>query len=134
MQVMAGFPDRKIASRFGLHQQILGCLQSNPYIAAESPAEVGGLSNHNTESVHALHASRWIRSSAVTPACDFHSPAFGSWKRTFADLALALLAWAALSGHRQNAFASFSTLDRLQFERRRKLTVLSNCCHRSSSK
>jgi hypothetical protein len=39
-----------------------------------------------------------------------------------------------LASHRQNAFASLNALDRLQFERRRKLTVLSSCCHRSSSK
>jgi hypothetical protein len=39
-----------------------------------------------------------------------------------------------LAGYGQNAFALFGTLDHLQFERRRKLTVLSSCRHGSSSK
>jgi hypothetical protein len=37
-----------------------------------------------------------------------------------------------LAGHRQNAFASFGALDRLQFERRRKRSDRHFVCHRSS--
>jgi hypothetical protein len=54
MQGVAGFSDRKIS-----HQPIcvaptdLRCLQSNLAVEGKCPAEICGLSNHNTESVRA---------------------------------------------------------------------------------
>jgi hypothetical protein len=61
------------------HQRIcvaptdLRCLQSNPCIAARCPAEISGLSNHNTESVRASSWTQVQYRYTVYMISDFHS-------------------------------------------------------------
>src|SRR5438132_10491677 len=72
-------------------------------------------------------AGTWFRHAlAVQPLRTMGLPRLDPVMKEFAR-------YPKLAGHRQNAFATFSALDRLQFVRRRILTAFRSCCHRSSS-